>query len=76
MNSNKNNSQSEKMLKKYGIATLLIFELVVFVVLGYFGGDFLDKKVSLGGLGKLFGAIFGFIVGFYKFYTDAKKFLS
>ena len=30
------------MLKKYGIATLLIFELVVFVVLGYFGGDFLE----------------------------------
>jgi F0F1-type ATP synthase assembly protein I len=70
------NNQKEKMFKKYGIATLLIFEIIAFVVLGFFAGDFLDEKLSLGGFGMLGGVLSGFVAGFYKFYIDAKRFLK
>lgn len=65
-----------ELFKKYGIVTILIFEIVAFVVVGLLIGQFLDKKLGTKNFLLACGGIFGFIAGMYKFYVDTKRFLK
>ena len=66
----------EIYFRKYGIVTVLVFEIIAFVVVGLLIGQYLDKKIGTHGLLLALGAILGFVAGIYKFYFDSKRFLK
>ncbi len=73
----KNDERRIQYFRKYGLITLLVLELVVFVILGMGIGDFLDRKwTGQRGLGVTLGGLLGFGFGIYKFYSDTKRFLK
>jgi len=73
----KNDERRAQYFKKYGIVTLLVLEIVVFVVVGMGIGNYLDRKwLSQEGMGVVLGGLLGFGVGIYKFYNDTKRFLK
>ena len=62
-----------KYFRKYGIVSLLVFEIVAFVVLGFVVGKFVDQRLGTHPFLLFFGVISGFVIGFYKFYVDTKS---
>ena len=73
----KNDERRAQYFRKYGIVTLLVLEIVIFVVVGMGIGDYLDRKwIWKGNMGVALGGLLGFGLGIYKFYSDAKRFLK
>lgn len=72
---NDKNDIRGKYFRKYGIISLLVFEIVAFVVIGFFLGKFLDQKLETHHFLQVTGIIGGFVIGIYKFYKDTKRFL-
>jgi F0F1-type ATP synthase assembly protein I len=70
---NKNDNTREKYFRKYGIISILVLEIVVFVVVGFVVGRFLDQKLQTQPFLLFFGVISGFVIGIYKFYVDTKS---
>jgi ATP synthase protein I len=63
-------------LKKYGLITAFVFELIACVVLGYLIGNFIDGKLGSDPWGLMTGVIVGFIGGMFRFYFQTKRFMS
>lgn len=47
-------------------------ELVIFVILGVLGGNWLDKRFNTSPFLLITGAVFGATIGFYNFYRMIK----
>ncbi len=62
--------------RKYATVTLLVFEMVAFVVVGYFVGRYFDEKMGAHNLLLALGIILGFVLGMVKFFIDARKLLK
>ena len=72
----KNDERRAQYFRKYGVITLLVLEIVIFVVVGMGVGDYLDRKmIGHGNVGVALGGFLGFGLGIYKFYSDTKRFL-
>lgn len=73
----KDDERRAQYFRKYGIVTLLVLEIVIFVIVGLGVGDYLDRKVIGQGSACLtLGGLLGFGFGIYKFYRDTQRFLK
>ena len=73
----KDDERRAQYFRKYGIVTLLVIEIVVFVIVGMGVGDYLDRKwMDQSNIGVAVGGLLGFGLGIYKFYSDTKRFLK
>lgn len=61
------------LYQTFGLFLGLGTQLVILVILGAFGGDFLDRKFGLSPLFLLVGIILGFGVGMYTLYQVLKS---
>ena len=66
----------ERQFKKYGIVTALVFELVAFVMVGFFTGRYADEKMQTQPWMLTAGVLLGFVTGIWRFYTQTKRFLK
>ncbi|MBI3018865.1 MAG: hypothetical protein HYY61_03135 [Deltaproteobacteria bacterium] len=73
----KKDERRAQYFKKYAIVTLLVLEIVIFVIVGMGVGDYLDRQwIGQGNMGVALGGLLGFGLGIYKFYSDTKRFLK